>query len=81
MSITNYSSNKEREVQDVEDEGVMYELLLDNIHVEMLMDEDDSEIVTWSWDRLQSVEQEDPSLRDEGSWRPGKDQGPQGNSR
>ena len=45
------------------------------------MNENDFEIDTKSRDRLQDIKQEDPGLKDKGSWRPGKDQGPQRKSR
>ena len=48
------------------DEDIMYEPLLDDIDVEMLMNEDDFEIDTGSQDGLQGVKQEDPVLKDEG---------------
>ena len=34
MSRANDNSNKEKELQDVGDEGIMYEPLLDDIHVD-----------------------------------------------
>ena len=49
---------------DVGDENIMCEPLL-YMYVETLMDEDDFEIDTGSCDGLQSVEQEDPPLRNE----------------
>ena len=41
------------------DEDILYELLLNDIDVETLMDEDNFEIDMRSRDRLQGVEQED----------------------
>ena len=38
--------NKERDVQNARDEDVTYELLLDDVHMETLMEEDDHEIET-----------------------------------
>ena len=63
------------------DKDIMYELLLDDIDAEMLMNEGDFEIDTGSRDGLQSVKQEDPVLKTRGWWRPVKDQGLQGKSR
>ena len=53
VSRTDNNSNKEREVQDVGDEDIMYEPLLDDIDVETLMNEDNLKIDTESRDRLQ----------------------------
>ena len=39
-----HNGNKEREVQDVGDENIMYEPLLDDIDADTFMDEDDFEI-------------------------------------
>ena len=41
----------------------MYEQLLDNINEATLIDEDNFETNTESQDRLQGIEQEDPTLR------------------
>ena len=67
VSRTDDSSNKEREVQDVGDEDIMYQSLLDDIDAEMLMNEGYFEIDTESQDGLQGVKQEDPVLKDEGT--------------
>ena len=61
------SSNKEPEVQDVGDEDIMYEPLLDDKDVKMLINEGDFEIDTGSRDGLQDVKQEDCVLKDEGN--------------
>ena len=66
MSRTDDSSNKKREVQDVGHEDIMYELLLDDLDAETLMNEDHFEIDTGSQVRLHSVKQEGPVLKDEG---------------
>ena len=66
MTRTNNRSNKERKVQDVGDEDIMYEPLLDDIAAETLMNEADFQIYTGSWDGLQGVKQEDFILKDEG---------------
>ena len=70
------SSNKEREVQDVGDKDKMYELLLDDIDAETLMNEDDFEIDTGSRDVVQGVKQEDPVLKDEEKLAARERQGP-----
>ena len=56
MSRTNNTSNKEREVQDVGDEDILYKPLLNDIDVETLMNEDYFEIDTGSQDGLQGIE-------------------------
>ena len=63
VSRTDNSSNKEREVQDVGEEDIMYEPLSDDIDAETLMNEDDFEIDTGSRDGLQVIKQEDSVLR------------------
>ena len=50
----------------MEDEDKMYEPLLDDIHVETLMEEGNLEIETGSQDELQGMQQEHPALRDQG---------------
>ena len=77
VSGTDSSSNKEREIQDVGDEDIMYKSLLDNTAVETLVNEDDFEIDTGSRDRLHGLNQEDPILKTRGGWRHRKDHGPQ----
>ena len=72
------NNNKEREVQDVRDKDFMYEPLLDNEDMDILMEENDHEIEikTGSQDELQGVEQEDPALKKTGqSWQPSRHQG------
>ena len=58
----------EREVQGVRDQDFMYEPLLYDVDMEMLVEENDHEIEnkTGSQDELQGVEQEDPALKDRG---------------
>ena len=72
LSRTDDSSNKEREVQDMGDEDIMYEPLLDDMRK---LNEDDFEIDTGLRDWLQGVKHEDSILKDEGklaAWkRPG----------
>ena len=77
--MTVYSCNKEREVQDMGDENIMYEPLLDNINTETLINEDDFEIDMGSRDGLHGVK-EDPVLKGEEKlasrerpWTSGKD--------
>ena len=73
VSRFNNSSNKEWEIQDMGDEDIMYKPLLDNIDVETLTNESDFEIDTASPDRLQVIKQENPIVKDEGSWQPRED--------
>ena len=64
MSRTNDTSNKERKVQDVRDEDVVYKPLLDNIDGEKLINEDNFETYMGSRDGVQGVNQEDCMLAD-----------------
>ena len=78
VSTTAESCNKEKEVQGVGDDDILYERLLHDMDVETLMNEDDFEIDTGSCDGLQGVKQEDPVLKDQGKLAARKNHGPQG---
>ena len=58
------SCNKERKAQDMEDEGIMYGPLLDDIDARDV-NEDDFEIDMGWHNELPGVKQKDPVLKDE----------------
>ena len=74
------NSNKERKVQDVGDEDVMYKPLLNDIDVETL-----KMILKLTRGHetgcIQGMEQEDSALRDEQKWVPQERPGTSGKSR
>ena len=55
VSVSMTDDNSDREVQVIGDEDVMYEPLIDDIGVKMLMEEADFEVETDSRDKLQGV--------------------------